>query len=213
MTAWPYARVLAEAVAGPFLDGVAFRSGLVALRRTRDGAYEPSTATLAREQEERLRLRAGGVSLEVLRQARDCVWFGSSKRGAAEPRTSVCLLELLQRAGRSPVNEESSVSERAHRERWLYLALPRDLLDAAANVSEHPLQEIAIPDELAALLSQGVAQVHCHLSACLTFPALWTHLMATAGAASTSRSCRKRRRRLGVWFHSSTGWSPLRWLA
>lgn len=182
MTAWPYARVLAEAVAGPFLDGVAFRSGLVTLRRTRDGAYEPSTATLAREQEERLRLRAGGVSLEVLRQARDFVWFGSSKRGAAEPRTSVCLLELLQRAGRSPVNEESSVSERAHRERWLYLALPRDLLDAAANVSEHPLQEIAIPDELAALLGQGVAQVHCHLSACLTFPALWTHLMATAGS-------------------------------
>ncbi len=179
---WPYARVLAEAVAGPFLASAAFRSGLVTLRRTRDGEYEPSTAALAREQEERLRLRAGGVSLEVLRQARDFVWFGSSDDGSAAPATSVSLLELLQRAGQPPLNEESSVAERAHRERWLSLALPRELLVAAAKVREHPLREIAIPDDLAVLLSQGVAQVHCHLSACLSFPALWTHLMATAGS-------------------------------
>lgn len=178
MTDWPYARVLAEAVARPLLDGAAFRSGLVALQRTQDGAYESKTEDLARELEDRLRLRAGGVSLEVLRQARDFVWFGRSATDAsAAPRASVRLHELLQRAGKVFDVPDAKPGERAHRMRWLTLALPRDLLAAVGHVSQEPPV-----DDLESLLREGMAQIHCHLSACLTFPALWTYLMATAGS-------------------------------
>lgn len=178
MTDWPYARVLAEAVARPFLDGAAFRSGLVALQRTPDGAYESKTAALAHELEDRLRLRAGGVSLEVLRQARDFVWFGrSSVAPSAAPQVSVRLHELLQRAGNVFDVRDAEPGERAHRMRWLTIAVPCDLLSAVGHVLQDPRD-----DDLESLLREGMAQIHCHLSACLTFPALWTYLMATAGS-------------------------------
>lgn len=181
MTDWPYARVLAEAAARPLLDGAAFRSGLVALQRTPDGECESPTADLARELEDSLRLRAGGVSLEVLRQARDFVWFGRSATDvSAAPRVSVRLHELLQRAGNvfdvPDAKADAKLAERAHRMRWLTLALPRDLLAAVGHVSQEPYDA-----NLESLLREGMAQIHCHLSACLTFPALWTYLMATTG--------------------------------
>lgn len=184
MTDWPYARVLAEAVARPFLDGAAFRSGLVALQRTPDGECESPTAALARELEDRLRPRAGGLSLEVLRQARDFVWFGRSATDTcATPLVSVRLHELLQRAGNVFDVTDAKPGERAHRMRWLTLALPRDLLLAAGHVSQEPRD-----DDLESLLREGMAQIHCHLSACLTFPALWTYLMATAGKSHVQAS-------------------------
>ncbi len=191
MSEWPYARVLAEATAWPFLDGVAFQRGLVALEQTADRALTQPTAELAHALEEWLRTRSGGVSLEVLRQVRDYVWFGQGSSGSSIVGTTRVRLDaLLRRAADVLVCEDSGkeAAERAHRQRWYSLALPQDLF-VAALLASNPDAQLAMqnPPALDAELRQGVAQLHCHLSAGLSFPALWTYLMTTVGNSQVDR--------------------------
>lgn len=192
MMEWPYARVLAEVVAWPFCAPDAFQFGLVALERSSEGHFDGKTAKLALGLQEHLRLRAGGVSLEALRQTRDFAWFGSAER--IEPRRLVDLLlhtaqrHLAIRGGHVVLKSHDTerAEETAHRFRWMTLSLPRDLLIAAIE-GERLSPDCLLPDDpehsldLQALLGKGLTQIHTHLSACLSFEAIWTHLMASTG--------------------------------
>lgn len=192
MTEWPYARVLAETLAWPFWAPAAFSSSLASLKRGEDLCYGGTTHSLAVALEDHLRLRAGGASLNTLSQVRDYAWFP----GQHTTRLST----LIQHAAsqtyghRDVPSDELSEPERVHRLRWMTLALPRDLLLAACLASKASLfptgssvSELLLPRDpkerfdLEELLERGLPEIHCHLSACLNFDALWTYLMSTAG--------------------------------
>ena len=192
MNEWPYARVLAETLAWPFWAPAAFSSSMTSLKRGADLCYVGTTHSLAVGLEDHLRLRAGGASLNTLSQVRDYAWF-------PDPRPTR-LSRLIQHAasqiyGHGDIpSDVLSEPERAHRLRWMTLALPRDLLLAARSASKACLlptgadvAKLLLPGdpeerlELEALLQRGLPEIHCHLSACLNFDALWTYLMSTAG--------------------------------
>ena len=192
MTDWPYARVLAEALAWPFWAPDSFRLGLLQLERTADGYLGKETAELAHSLQEHLRLRCGGGSLEVLRQVRDFVWFG------ADPLSLHCrLVDILtatnsrfsatHASGRAGLRTLHADEERAHRWRWISLSLPSDLLTAATPDAPHagadrPRYPGLECHDLEKLFDRGLAQIHTHLSANLSFAALWTQLMASTGS-------------------------------
>lgn len=195
MTALPYSRVLAEAAAWPFWAPTAFNMSLVALERSADGELGSQTADLAVALQEHLRLRAGGASLDWLRQVRDHVWFDGERTsirfGLVTVLRRVAQQYLKPRHGDCTLkaHDGESAAETVHRFRWMTLALPRDLLVAA--VGGHKLSpDLLLPTDseqrqaLQELLNRGLAEIHCHLSACLSFEALWTFLMTSAGSPS-----------------------------
>lgn len=212
MIEWPYARVLAETLAWPFWAPGALSTSMTSLKRGEDLCYGGTTHSLAVALEDHLRLRAGGASLNTLSQVRDYAWFPGQHttrlstliQHAASPaiedlQTVVELTRLstlIQHAASQTYGHSNALSEpeRAHRLRWMTLALPRDLLLAAHSASKASLSptgsdvsELLLPRdskerlELEELLQRGLPEVHCHLSACLNFDALWTYLMSTAG--------------------------------
>lgn len=192
MIEWPYARVLAETLAWPFWAPAAFSSSMTSLRRGEDLCYGGTTHSLAVALEAHLRLRAGGASLNTLSQVRDYAWFP----GQLTTRLSTLIQHAAsQTYGHRDVPSDAlSEPERAHRLRWMTLALPRDLLLAACLATEDCLPptgsdvtNLLLPRDpkerfaLEKLLERGLPEIHCHLSACLNFDALWTYLMSTAG--------------------------------
>src|SRR5262249_18265494 len=89
-----YAWIEAEAQGFPLASAAAFERRIVALSRSAPGVLDDSglTAKLADALELHLRPRAGGMSIEVLRQLRDGAWFGAAAR--------VPLLDHLTRLAR-----------------------------------------------------------------------------------------------------------------
>ena len=71
-------------------------------------------------------------------------------------------------------------NQQADRLRRFTLAMPSDLLTAAAG--DAGSVETVVPDELREVLQRGVAQVHVHLGACMSFATLWEHIMVTGGS-------------------------------
>src|SRR3954454_10268176 len=70
-----YHLLAAEAQAWPIASLASFNHRIIALAREAPGVLKGATEALARALEERLRPRAAGMSVEVLRQLRDHAWF------------------------------------------------------------------------------------------------------------------------------------------
>jgi hypothetical protein len=190
-----YARLIAEAEAWPLLSRRGFELGVVALGRRVPGVLDPGTDAMARDLEEHLRLRARGLSLEVLHGVRDHAWFGGGtpQDGASGP--SVSLEEYLYRlaalylepAGATVRLRESAppsgpdAVELATLWRWISLFLPPDLLISslyAAGTQEPPANRVSLVSaQLAHVLNEPVAETHLHEKAAFSFSQLWTSWM------------------------------------
>jgi len=161
------ARIEAEIASWPFWSEASIKQGLTALRWDACGTLDRASCALYAALEEYLRLRCGGASLETLRLIRDRIWRDEAR---TQERS---LLSVLRSVAREP-------NQQADRLRRLTLAMPWDLLTAAAGHAGSV--ETVVPDELREVLQRGVAQVHVHLGACMSFATLWEHIMVTAGA-------------------------------
>jgi hypothetical protein len=144
------------------------------------------TERLAGDLETWLRLRAGGRSLDVLRQLTDHAWFDAAP-------CNVPLADTLDRIARRTLEPsgprvvlrcDGDLPERLGHFRWLSLLLPPDLLIAACyaeSSTEPPADRVALaPPELVRLLQEDpVANTHLHLGAALHYGLLWTGLMGS----------------------------------
>lgn len=181
--------IAAETVAWPFRSPLAFERAVTAVSAA--DRFRPSdTARMAEELEEWIRPRARGLSLDALRRAREGIWFGEQARAAmplfdllaaAAERHLDCRGSMVTLHGRSG----TGVRDVAASWRYLSLALPADLLFAAASVV-HGLPppgyavELATPLIARMLEQQPVSETHMHVGAAFPFPLLWTALMIGA---------------------------------
>jgi hypothetical protein len=188
-------RLSAEAEAWPFLSSQGFVLGAVALERLAPGVLAPATEAMARELEERLRLRGRGLSLTELRGVRDHAWFGEDPQGAQADGPTVYLGEYLRRlsdrylepAGAKVQLREAPLSSRAGTVspfsawRWISLLLPPDLLISAcyaAGAQDPPESRVSlVGSQLAHMLNEPVAETHLHEKAAFSFAQLWTSWM------------------------------------
>lgn len=155
------------------------------LRRAATGVLtQAPTKDLAEDLEAHLRLRAGGLSLEVLRQLRDHLWFPDPSL-----RTSLhaLLITTARRhlrflGGRAALRTEDDAPTQASRWRWLSLVLPPDLLVAALAADQHcePTSDhvLIVSPLLRQELREPCAETHLHVGAALSFCWLWTCLMS-----------------------------------
>lgn len=180
---WSLDQVDAEVSAWPLWADAGLRPCLTTLECSPKLTYEGATATCYAELEKYLRPRAGGTSLETLRQICDSRWLADPptqplplhryvKRLAAEH-----LEPAPGRPGRIRLRKNGMD---ALNWRWLTLTMPPDLLVAALDGRDEAVMH-DLPNELAEMLDKGVAQVHVHLSACMSFGTLWTNAMTLAG--------------------------------
>lgn len=190
-----YERLIAEAEAWPFLSRRGFALGAVALGQSAPGVLDPSTDAMARELEEHLRLRARGLSLEMLHGVRDHTWFGARSQGdrAGGPRISLdaYLHHLaglyLEPAGATVRLREAALPSRpdtvalAALWRWISLLLPPDLMISAlyADGPQDPPQNRVslVSSQLSQVLNEPVAETHLHEKAAFSFSQLWTSWM------------------------------------
>lgn len=189
----PYARLFAEAEAWPLASAPAFRLGTTRLARPAIGVLDSPTTRLAVGLEEHLRLRAGGMSLDALRQLRDSAWFHEEELAVDLAAYTARIAERFLRLSgdHATLHADGNLPHRVASWRWLSLCVPPDLLLAAlaANRSaEPPAQGVSLSSpQLRQLLDKGVAETHLHASAAASFAHLWTGLMtAIAGASPTA---------------------------
>ena len=187
-------RLEAEAHAFPLSAEPAFKLRLTALTREAAGVLDSaSTKKLADALEADMRPRAGGMSLEVLRQLRDSAWFPAQPD--VRPRLRIPLDEhlahlaslYLEYAGhrvrlRSDGDPDGSAPcERALRWRWLSFYLPADLLVAALAAREgfEPPDDavLVVPPRLAEVIREPCAETHLHVGAGVPFGLLWAARM------------------------------------
>lgn len=180
-----YAYLVATAEAWPFASEAAHKLCTLCLERGGELLFAPDTHRLAAALESCLRLRAAGLSLDVLRQLCDHAWFDNAPPERPLAEVLHCLAErTLEPCGtRVVLRRDKDLAERLRHFRWLSLLLPADLLIAACCV-EPPYEPTAdrpslSPPELTRLLEDGepAADTHLHLGAALHFGMLWTGLM------------------------------------
>ncbi len=185
----PEAYVRAEVASFPLASKVAFQDGLTRLTPSLDDA-EGRTAHLWHECEKALSEHASGWSLDRLIALRDFFWFGDRSSDAAPQRSgSVTLRRYLRHLAQIHLERRHGVTEIAQREeangfdavnhyRWLTFALPEDLLLVATGVEPPPVRvEIEPPLMFRRLIDQGVAEIHHHLGAGMSFQLLWASLL------------------------------------
>jgi hypothetical protein len=192
---FPYGFVRAIALAWPFASESSFRVAISTLAETRPGVLNGPSDRLATAMIDYLRPRARGLSLEVLRQVQEAVWFAEGRQ--APGSLTVPLVTLLVRAATELLQFEGGRAvlrldrlgqhETTSRWRWLSLALPPDLLIAAlaAAVRQEPSTDYVtvIPAHLWPLLDElRLANTHLHFGASVPFDVLWTNLLSRAGA-------------------------------
>ncbi|HEX8436012.1 hypothetical protein [Archangium sp.] len=184
----------AELVAWPLGSEVSFRLGLDALARTDAGVLSGATQRLSDALLDHLRPRARGLSLEILAQLREGVWFQGEQPPVGSRRLELPLARFVSRLAGSRLHfmgdhaalqpgADSSLEHQAARWRWLSLALPPDLLiaaHAALDGSEPTADFVSLgaPHLERFFEEEGIAQTHLHLGAAVPFEWLWTNLMA-----------------------------------
>lgn len=187
-------RLEAEAHAFPLSTESAFRIRLTTLTRDATGVLDTKTTKkLADDLEADLRPRAGGMTLEVLRQLRDGAWFPSEP--LQKPPLRIPLHRhldhvaslYLEYAGRrvrlraDGDTDGSAPCDRALRWRWLSFYLPADLLVAAVAAREdvEPPDDavLVVSPRLAEVLREPCAETHLHVGAGVPFGLLWTALV------------------------------------
>lgn len=131
-----------------------------------------------------------GWSLDRLVSARDLCWFGKHPL-----RTSVAMRHYLAnlacthlkaRAGVTEIETETELSAvDAHdRYRWLTFSIPEDLLMVGLDVDPVPRRVDFDPPLLVRrLLDLGVAEIHQHIGASMSFPLLWVSTLAALAGA------------------------------
>lgn len=185
----PLAFLAAEAEAWPLVSPGGFRRRTTRLARRR-GNPVVETQALADELEAHLRLRAGGMSLAVLRQLRDDAWFRRDEDRTAGLHDEVALSTYAMRLARRSLERRGpQVILRNALEpyacatawRWLSFSLPQDLLVAAlfaADGDEPTTDHVTlVTPHLARVLEDEVALTHLHVGAAFSFSCLWTMLM------------------------------------
>ncbi len=199
-----YYLLAAEAEAWPLASDAAYHACTTVLGRKALGVLDLQTQELAAALEQRLRPRAGGMSIEVLDQLRDNAWFHARRLGDENPlgvhrmplaRYVVHLAETyLERRGQDvglryhqrrernvPSGEGCDEAERAARWRWLSFFLPPDLMIAAlyaANGVEPTTDRVALTTpRLVQVLNDRMVDTHLHLGAARSFSALWAGLV------------------------------------
>ena len=174
------ARIEAEIASWPFWSEASIEQGITALHWDAYGNLDRSSRALYAALEEYLRLRCGGASLETLQLIRDRIWRDEAR---TQERSLLSVLRSvareLWRVDESSTAQPCIPNQYADRLRRFTLTMPLDLLTAAAGHAGSV--EIIVP-ELREILQRGVAQVHVHLGACMSFATLWEHMMVTAGA-------------------------------
>jgi len=173
-------RIEAEIASWLFWSDASIKHGITRLRWDARGDLDRASRACYAALEEYLRLRCGGASLETLRMLRDRLWQGDAK---TQERP---LLDVLRAAANdlwqvdeSGVARPRCLEKDGDRLRRLTLAMPLDLQTAVLGGSGVVHM---VPDALREVLQRGVAQVHVHLGACMSFATLWEHVMVTAGA-------------------------------
>jgi hypothetical protein len=166
----------------------AFTHAIVELGQRPRGVLVDRTRRLADDMDEWLRLRAGGLSVESLRQLRDGVWFDGGTL-----HVSVTGLAVRTAEAHLAVRGASTALCTDHRElpvvaaqwRWLSLFVPSDLLIAARAAAAGlppPSDHVDIVSPaLSQVLEAPVAQTHLHVGAASSFAMLWTGLMGSLG--------------------------------
>lgn len=184
----------AELIAWPLGSEVSFRLGLDALTRTDAGVLGGGTQRLSDTLLDHLRPRARGLSIEILAQLRDGVWFEGEESPQGSRQLDIPLARFVARLATSRlhfVGEHAALQpgatpameQQSARWRWLSLALPPDLLIAAHAAIEdtEPLTDfvsLGAPHLERFFEEEGIAQTHLHLGAAVPFEWLWTNLMA-----------------------------------
>ncbi|WIG97433.1 hypothetical protein [Myxococcus sp. SDU36] len=189
----PLERLMAEAEAWPLLSRHGFSSALVTLRHQAPSVLSPETEAMARELEDYLRLRARGLSLEVLQGVREHAWFSVEDGGklALDIALDAYLHRLATRhleatGGTVRLRETPEASHRDTLDhvshwRWLSLRLPPDLLIAAlySRGPSNPTTDRVglVSPQLAHVLTHPVAETHLHEKAAFSFSQLWSSWM------------------------------------
>jgi hypothetical protein len=193
----------AEISAWPIASVASFRHALDAIERTGSGDFGPGTREVCDQLMLHLRPIARGLSLEVLAQLRDSIWFESAERPSARTRQCRIPLSRFLLAGASTRLEFSgervvlrpppgqTTADAVHRWRWSSLSLPEDVYIAAhaAQLGREPVADhvsLGAPELDGFFASTPLAQPHLHLGAALPFERLWTNLMTRAGDAELS---------------------------
>jgi hypothetical protein len=205
----------AELVAWPLGSEVSFRLGLDALTRTDAGVLGGGTQRLSDALLDHLRPRARGLSIEILAQLREGVWFEGEQPPEGSLQLEIPLARFVSRLAGSRLQfmgdhaalqagAETSMERQAARWRWLSLALPPDLLIAAqaAFHDSEPTSDfvsLSAPHLERFFEEEGIAQTHLHLGAAVPFEWLWTNLMTriAGGALQEARLGREGRLPLG----------------
>jgi hypothetical protein len=174
----------AEAQSFPLASRTAFDLRLTTLSRQAAGVLDgKSTTKLAAALEDHLRPRAGGMSLEILRQLRDAAWFPPDRRTVPlGEHLGILAARHLEYSGRRvALRADGDPTERATCWRWLSLALPADLLVsalAAREGFEPPDNAVQIvTPRLAEVLRRPCAETHLHVGAGVPFGLLWAARM------------------------------------
>lgn len=187
-------RLAAEVAAAPWCAPRAFELGLIELAARR-GLLAPATRTLWAAIEADIRPQARGLSLDSLRQLRDHLWFPAhidGRRPLVDVLTATARAHLCWHGDRVGLRDdgERPMAESAGRFRWLSLCLPQDLLVAAlATAHGHPApgEHVTLaPPGLLRLLERGLANIHLHGGAAMSFGWLWTALMGDIRAGLRS---------------------------
>src|SRR6185369_12728461 len=189
--ALPYSYLEAAVFSWPLASEGSFRSGRTLLGESRQGVLDGATEQLSTDMIAHLRPRARGVSVEVLRQVQEAVWFAEDRRARGTTRVPLEMLvgraasRLLSFAGDRTVlrADERPLHETTARWRWTSFALPPDILIAAlaaAMQQEPPSDHVTVmPAHLWAFFDQiPIANNHLHFGAAVPFELVWTNLVS-----------------------------------
>jgi len=185
----PEAYLRAEISAFPLVGEEAFRCSLIELDPNisvnPDTHKGTPTYQLWRSCEVLLAQHTGW-SLDRLIAARDRVWFDSNDhRRKPVPLhrylKSLARAHLVPRAGVTEIEESTELSalDAAAHYHWLTITMPEDTLLTALGVEPAPVRvDIDPPLLVRRLLDDGVAEVHQHIGAGMSFPLLWVSALA-----------------------------------
>jgi hypothetical protein len=186
----PYLR--AEIAAFPLVGEESFRSALLELDPQLSEPMpgeENSTRRLWRACENKIAQHTGW-SLDRLVSARDRGWFGLESDQKLVPMhrylRALARSHLVARAGVTEIEESTDLSslDATNHYRWLTITLPEDLLLCALGVEPSPASvDIDPPLLVRHLLDAGVAEIHQHIGAGMSFPFLWASALAAIASS------------------------------
>jgi len=180
----PYLR--AEIAAFPLASEESFRYHLLELDPKLGGKPEEHNATrkLWRACEQLLAPHTGW-SLDRLISARDRGWFGLENNhlpvSMLKYLQTLACGHLAQRAGVTTIEESTELSalDALTHYHWLTLTLPEDILLAALGIEPAPMRiDLDPPLLVRHLLDLGVAEIHQHIGASMSFSLLWVSALA-----------------------------------